>query len=344
MRRERGLKSPLAPLCQRGEPLTKMSLFPHFVKGGLGGISRSISTKRECGIALITVLLIVALAVSTAAFMAWQQQLEVRRMENLRDQAQAGAIARAAVDWARAILADDARDNNVDHLDENWATALKVLPVEQGQIAGGITDQQGLFNLNNLSRGEEDIAAFRRLLNLLRLPTELADAAADWVDANTELRQPGGAEDAYYLSLEPPYRAANRPLSGVDGLFRVKGFDRETVEKLRPFVTALPQPTPVNVNTAPAEVLAAFFPELTLESAQAMVEVRKKNYFKDQADFRGRMPAGQSNQMRDTIFSVNSNYFLVTGRASFGRVRLGWQALLQRRGNAWPVVLWRKVL
>lgn len=300
--------------------------------------------RHERGAALITVILIVALAVSTAAFMAWQQQLEVRRMENLRDQAQAGAIAHAAVDWARAVLADDVRDNNVDHLGEDWATALKVLPVEQGQIAGSITDQQGLFNLNNLARGEEDIAVFRRLLDILRLPVELADAAADWVDANAESRLPGGAEDVYYLSLEPPYRAANRPLSGVDGLYRVKGFDAATVEKLRPFVTALPQPTPVNVNTAPPEILAALFPELPLESAKEMVEARKQNHFKDQADFRGRMPAGQSGQMRDTVFSVNSSYFLVTGRASFGRVRSGWQALLERRGNAWPLVVWRKAL
>lgn len=300
--------------------------------------------RRERGVALIAVILVVALATSTAAFMAWQQQLEVRRMENLRDQAQASAIAHAAVDWARAILADDARDNNVDHLGEDWATALKVLPVEQGQIAGGITDQQGLFNLNNLSRSEEDIAVFRRLLDILRLPTELADVAADWVDANAEPRLPGGTEDMYYLSLEPPYRAANRPLSGVDGLYRLKGFDHETVEKLRPFVTALPQPTPVNVNTAPPEVLAALFPDLPLESAKEMVETRKKNYFKDQADFRGRMPAGQSGQMRDTVFSVNSSYFLVTGRASFGRVRSGWQVLLERRGNGWPLVVWRKAL
>lgn len=300
--------------------------------------------RRERGVALITVILVVALATSTAAFMAWQQQLEVWRVENLRDQAQASAIAHAAVDWARAILADDARDNNVDYLGENWATALKVLPVEQGQIAGGIADQQGLFNLNNLARGEEDIAVFRRLLGMLRLPMELADAVADWVDANAEPRLPGGAEDTYYLSLEPPYRAANRPLSGVDGLYRLKGFDRATVEKLRPFVTALPQPTPVNVNTAPPEVLAALFPELPLESAKELVEARKKNHFKNQADFRGRVPAGQSGQMRDTVFSVNSSYFLVTGRASFGRVRSGWQALLERRGNGWPLVVWRKAL
>lgn len=337
-----GVKSPLSPLCKSGEK-NRWLIIPPFEKGGPGGISTRADT-RQRGVALITVILVVALAASVAAFMAWQQQLEIRRMENLRDQAQAAVISRAAVDWASVVLLEDAQSNAVDHSGEDWATVLNVLPVEQGQVTGNISDQQGLFNLNNLVRGTEDLDVFRRLLDLLGLPAGLADAAADWVDADNEVRLPGGAEDAYYLSLEPPSRAANRPFSGVEGLLRVKGFDAAMVERLRPFVSALPQPTPVNVNTAPAEVLSALFPELPLDSAKALVEARKKDHFRDQADFRGRLPAGQSGQMRDTAFSVNSAYFLVSSRAMFGRVRLGGQALLERQGKAWPVVLWRKAL
>ena len=71
---------------------------------------------KQAGIALITVMLIVALTASVAAFMAWQQNIWVRQAENMRDQAQASAIARAAIDWARVVLAEDARKNNVDHL------------------------------------------------------------------------------------------------------------------------------------------------------------------------------------------------------------------------------------
>jgi len=107
---------------------------------------------RERGVALITVILIVALAASMAAFMAWQQQIWVRQVENLRDQSQAQAVARAAIDWARAVLADDTRNNNVDHLGEKWATVLAPLPVETGRVTGSVADQQGLFNLNNLVR------------------------------------------------------------------------------------------------------------------------------------------------------------------------------------------------
>ena len=301
---------------------------------------------RERGVALITVILIVALAASMASFMAWQQQIWVRQVENLRDQAQAQAVARAAIDWARAVLADDARKNNVDHLDEKWATVLMPLPVETGRVTGGVADQQGLFNLNNLVRNgkvsQADVAVFRRLLELLALPADLANAAADWIDADSDTTYPGGAEDIDYLALDPSYRAANRMMIEVGNLYRVKGVSREIVEGLRPFVTALPEPTPVNVNTAPAEVLAALFQDLSMADAKALVEARKSGYFRDQADFRAHLPASKVTQIRDNDFSVNSRYFMVTSLANFGRAQSGYKALLARQGAEWPVVVWNK--
>lgn len=300
----------------------------------------------ERGVAIITVILIVALAAGMAAFMAWQQQIWLRQVENLRDQAQAQAVARAAIDWARAVLAEDARKNNVDHLGENWATVLVPLPVENGRASGSIADQQGLFNLNNLVRNGKasppDLAVLRRLLQQLDLPADLANAAADWIDPDAEALLPGGAEDIDYLAMDPPGRSANRMMTEVGNLYRVKGYSRETVERLRPFVTALPEPTPVNVNTAPAEVLAALFQDLTLDDAKALAEARKSGYFRDQADFRSRLPAAKSGQIRDNDFSVSSRYFMVTASASFGRAQVGYNALLARQGDEWPVVVWKK--
>ena len=312
-----------------------------FLKTDLRGCAR------ERGVALITVILIVALAASMAAFMAWQQQIWVRQVENLRDQAQAQAVARSAIDWARAVLAEDARNNKVDHLGEKWATVLALLPVENGRVTGSVADQQGLFNLSNLVRNGKssvaDLAVFRRLLELLGLPADSANAAVDWVDADSDTTYPGGAEDIDYLAMDPSYRAANQIMIEVGNLYRVKGFSPEMVERLRPFVTALPEPTPVNVNTAPAEVLAALFQDLSMADAKALVEARKSGYFQDQADFRAHLPATKVGQIRDTDFSVNSRYFMATSSASFGRAQSGYKALLARQGGEnWPVVVWKK--
>lgn len=301
--------------------------------------------KRQRGMAVITAILVVALAASAAAFMAWQQQLWVRQVQNLNEQAQARAIALAALQWARSILAQDARDGTVDHEGEPWATALAPLPVEGGELTGRIRDEQGLFNLNSLVRGGRtsaaDLAAYQRLLAQLNLPAELAGALADWIDPDGDTTYPGGAEDFYYLSLDPAYRAANRALTTVDGLARIKGYDAATLARLRPYVTALPQPTPVNVNTAPAEVLAAIIPELALEQARALLESRASRHFRDLADFRARLPA-MAGPVSDALLGVGSRYFVVSGHARFGRVRSGFEALLERGTTAWPRLVWQQ--
>jgi general secretion pathway protein K len=301
--------------------------------------------RRQRGIAVITAILVVALVASAASFMAWQQQLWVRQVENLNQQAQSRAVVLAALQWAKAILAQDARDNSIDHMEEGWARSLAPLPVEGGELAGAISDQQGLFNLNSLVRGGKastsDLAVFRKLLELLQLPPDLAGAVVDWIDPDAKVTYPGGAEDMDYLALEPAYRAGNRALTSVNGLVRIKGFDAERVDRLRPFVTALPQPTTVNVNTAPAEVLAALVAELELNQAQALVVSRKEDHFKDFADFRARLPKSVT-QVNETLISVGSRYFLVAGHARFGRSRVGYEALLLRDATAWPKLVWQK--
>lgn len=301
--------------------------------------------RRQRGIAVITAILVVALVASAASFMAWQQQLWVRQVENLNTQAQSRAVVLAALQWARSALAQDARENQVDHLDEGWAQPLTPLPVDGGELAGSVADQQGLFNLNSVVRDGKtsatDLAVFRRLLELLDLPPDLANAVVDWIDPDGEVSYPGGAEDMDYLGLEPPYRAGNRALTSVDGLARVKGFDAETLARLRPFVTALPAPTQVNVNTAPAEVLAAAVADLALDQARVLVDTRAGQHFKDLADFRARLPKTVT-QVNEAVLAVGSRYFLVSGHARFGRAKVGYAALLERTSTAWPKLVWQK--
>ncbi len=206
------------------------------------------------GVALITVLLIVAMATTVAAFMAQQQGFWQREFENGRDRAQARRIAQAGVDWARAVLADDAVNNQFDHPREMWAMKLPPIPVEDGEVQGLIVDQQGLFNLNNLVQNgmvnPADLARLQRLLSALGLPPELAYALADWMDADSQPMATGGAEDGYYLNLPKPYRAANRPLVELSELLWVQGFDAQIIKRLSGFVTVLPERTQINVNFA----------------------------------------------------------------------------------------------
>lgn len=291
------------------------------------------------------VLLIVALATTLATYMAQQQSLWHRQVESQFERAQVRYLGTAAIDWARAILADDAVNNNIDHGKELWALRLPAIPIENGEITGFIEDRQGMFNLNNMVRNGTvspgDVAQFQRLLELLGLPGDLALALQDWMDADSEVSYPGGAEDSYYLSLAHPCRTANRPLTELGELSRVKGFDSKVIERLRPYVSVLPLPGPINVNFAPPEVLAAIIPGLSLPDARLLAQQRQERPFKDLADFSQRLP-NTNGQITSASLSVASQFFWVTGRATSGQAQIVTQALLQR-GAGWPTVVWQSV-
>jgi general secretion pathway protein K len=297
-----------------------------------------IMSKRQQGVAIIMVLLIVAIATSLAAYMAMQQNLWQRQVESQFERAQARQLGAAGIDWARAVLAEDARGNAVDHEKEIWTLRLPAIPVEGGEVIGAIEDRQGLFNLNNVA---SNVAQFQRLLAVLGLPPDLAPALADWIDADSE-PQAGGAEDGYYLALAQPYRTSNRALVELGELVRIKGFYSRTIESLRAFVSVLPAArTPVNVNFAPAEVLVAVIEGMTLSDARLLVQQRQGQPYKDIADFKLRLPHGGI-KVVDSDISVKSDFFWVTGRASVGQAQVVTQALMQRASN-WPTVVWQSV-
>ena len=288
------------------------------------------------GVALVMVLLIVAMATTIAAFMAQQQGFWQREVENGRDRAQARRIAEAGIDWARAVLADDASVSpGVDNAKEMWAMQLPAIPVEGGEVQGTILDQQGLFNLNNLVNNGAvstiDLARFQRLLTALGLPQELGGALVDWEDADNETSA-NGAEDEYYLGLAKPYRCANRPLSDIGELVWVKGFDASIIKRLQPFVSVLPESnTAVNVNFAPPEVLMAILPGLTLQDARQLATQIKSTPFKTLADFMQQMPKSVNTESTMNL-SVSSQYFMVTGYATQGDGASAAHALLYRSG------------
>jgi general secretion pathway protein K len=305
-----------------------------------------MATRRQRGVAIVLAMGVVALAAMAAAAIMVSQSTWARQVELTTDHIQARAVLLAGADWARALLADDRRVSNVDHLGEPWALKLPPLPVENGELVGGIEDQQGAFNLNNLVADGKinvvQLAHFRNLLATLGLPDELADALADWIDADSTPQPRDGAEDAYYLALEPPYMAANRPLIDVAELALVRGFDDNVRARLRPYVSALPTFTAVNVNTAPAEVIAAVVDGLDLGGAQLLVAQRERAYYRSSDDFIRRLPRGAEAAAGD--IGVSSDYFMATLRVTIGGAQAKGKALLARRGAGWPDIVWRKYL
>ena len=300
--------------------------------------------RRQRGVAVVTAVLIVAIAASAAAMMLSQQSAMIDQALMVSGRAQGELYAQAGIDWARGILADDSRRGNVDTLDEGWARPIAGLPVERAIVAGSIEDEQGKLNLNNLVSGGgrrvEDERVFRRLLTLLALPPDLSDAVVDWIDFGDDLAGNGGAESAYYLGLRRPYRPPNLAMAQVEELYRIRGFDAKTVERLKPFVTALPTRTAINVNTASDVVLAAVL-GTSRENAAALVTERRTKAFARPQDFAARaVELGVPSLPVET--DVKSSHFSVRVQVSQDEVRLATEALVRRNDDGTTALLWRR--
>ncbi len=289
------------------------------------------------GAALITAILITAIATIAAVAMASRQHLDIRRTTNVIESSQAYLFALGAEEWGRQLLIRDRLENQIDHLEEDWATTLPPIEVEGGRVAGQIEDLQGRFNLNNLVTGNQpsqlDLDRFRRLLFLLGLDEQLAEAVVDWIDENEDVSIPGGAEDFEYLGRELPYRTPNAKMASVSELLLVKGVDREVYDELLPYVTVLPEYTDINVNTASAKLLRTLVAGLTDSEADELIDARSPDGFASVADFVGH--AAIAGRITDNSgLSVQTKYFIINAASEFGRGRTNLYSLMVRDDNA----------
>lgn len=295
------------------------------------------------GAAIVMAMGLAAFAAAIAVALQWQQQRWLRQFQYRAEQVQAQTLALAGIHWSRQILYEDRRVSQFDHLNEPWAQRLPPTPLENGDISGDILDAQGLLNVNNLAKGsEEDRAQWRRLLTRVGLPVELVDALEDWVDKDDTPSGPGGAEDSYYSQQSPPSLCANRNVVRIGELLAVRGFTPAMLEKLLPFVTALPTTEPLNVNTAPVEVLVSAIAGLPIEDATRIVAQRNIRPFQNTSAFTQQLPPA-ANVPAGTTLTVSSNFFLVTVQARQGTTLARARALLKRDQSGWPDIVWQTV-
>jgi len=237
--------------------------------------SRVASLHKQSGVALISVLLIFAIAAVLATRMMSQGSLQAEQASLYQQQKQLEAYGLGAESYAIALLKEDWRqdqsagDQAYDHPSESWGQ-LDLFPLdadmgggEQDQIRLRILPLDGFFNLNNLLKAESGqldtvyISGLRRLLAAQQLPEGLADQTLDWIDSNTIPTGLTGSEDNDYLLKTPPYRSANQLLLDTDELALLNGASQEELYRFSEQVVALPGNTTLNINAANPEALAA---------------------------------------------------------------------------------------
>jgi general secretion pathway protein K len=289
-------------------------------------------------VALVTALLVVALAAVATAALARHQQLAIQRSANLLNAEQAYLYAVGAEAFARQVLRRDAEDGPIDHPFEAWATLVPPTHIDGGDLVGRLDDLQGRFNLNNLVDGNgpvtDQVALLQRLLARLELQPDVAWSVVDWLDGDQEPSPSGGAEDLDYLRLDPAYRTAGRLLTSPSELLLIDGFDMAAYQRLAPHVTALPGPAPLNVNTASTLLLQALADDITPDLAERLADGRDADGYAGIDLFLDEVEALSDEEVREAVaalpLTVGSSHFLFTGEARFGRGRVRLASLLRR--------------
>lgn len=281
--------------------------------------------RKQSGVALITVMLIVALCAVIASQMTARLQVQMQRSANITFNQQAYWYAMGAEAFTKRVLISIFQnDKDVTHLGQQWAEGESTYPVDFGEISGVITDLHGCLNLNalraplknsssnsgnnnsgnnnnnrNNGRNNDKVPARIALEGLLmNLQLEdvsqfeadsMAAALTDWLDGDSGISGTGGAEDNDYAAKEFPYLAANNYLASVNELRIIEHFTPAVIEAIKPYVCVIPASDEhkININTIDEEHVALLQALLdsTEDEAQDILSARGEKGFGKINDF-----------------------------------------------------------
>ena len=303
--------------------------------------------QRQRGVAIITALLLTALAITVVASLFWQQQVQVRSMENQRLRLQTQWAMRGMVDFARFWLRQD--NPALTAVDGVWATPIEEARLDDyvdrervdtekfdATVSGRALDAQGRFNITNLvdmtgTPNPGQLQAYQRLLSNLQLDSGLARATADAVvRARPKPRSSDKGSDGKTATIPAGSSGSSEPVAfmQIEDLMAIPGYTPQIIEKLRDFVIVLPEMTAVNVNTAPAEVLAAIT-DMSVSEASVLTLSNPRKKFVDLDNFKNNINGKKV--IGGVEADVKSRYFLTVIRVRLDRAALDAQALINRK-------------
>lgn len=285
-------------------------------------MNKAMMIKQQKGIALITILVMVALATILAATIAKRQAATAESTAYLMRQNQSLMYAKSAEAFFSELLVDDAENAaEVDHLNETWAQPMPAFPVEDGYVSGILQDESGKFNLNSLITAEGTVnenakAWFELILKRAGLPEQLSEAVIDWQDEDEMPSGPMGAESNYYQGLPNGSLPPNTKFHSVEELKLVRGFEENKYKLIAPYLSAASvEDSKVNINTASAFLLASMDERLDVNTVQQLLDRRQANleYFSNVADLWTLEPFAQVDAAKHNLFNnllgVQSNHF-----------------------------------
>lgn len=303
------------------------------------------NSRKQAGIALITVLMILAIMVTVATTMTGRMTSSLLRTEGLNYSQKMYWYTQAMVDFSQLIINNDFADSDVVSLDQIWATPDLIFPVDEGSILGHMIDKRSCFNLNALaSESNEELGVSQLKALLVAMDVEeysadvISESVRDWVDSDDVANDSQGAEDRYYESLNVPHLTANKLMVDISELRSIQGMTAEIYLHIKDRLCALPATDQlINVNTVKAdqaEVLFALFTSdtsITLDQLESLLEERPTSGWISVAEFL-ESDIFSNETIPDTVqaqLSVTSDFFQMNGIAEFEERAMALKLLLK---------------
>ena len=327
------------------------------------------SRAKQAGVALIAALILMTSIVLVLGNIFYRHQINVAQASLSMHQDQAFLLALSAESWARQLLDED--DQKFDHFDEIWAQAIPAMPVDGGLINGCISDLQSRFNINSLlayknytelvSAISGDKINFAKVwTNLLRnqeIPYDVDRLATviDWLDSNSSTMGSNGAERDIYEGLMPPQMIADSPMVQTSELASVIGYRVAEVQRLMPFMSALPvlkKKTPnddniinINLNTASDELLMALGGNVDTIFKEVVTANRPLESIEEYYDFLAvdlALPVPDiERRWPKELVGVASQFFELYIEVILGEARIEVRSIIMRSSNRDSVIISR---
>ena len=285
------------------------------------------------GSALISALFIMTLVAIAATAMSTRLQLDIYRTRLTISSDQLYLASQAVTFWAMDTLVIDnirlTRNKKPGKLTDYPSKLQHVYP--DVIIAGELYDLQALFNLNNL-QDKKFNPLFFNLLEHTQLKKskeeskKLTDAISHWVSPYQPAR---GHDDHlnFYLKQLPPYLPSYQPMRSISELRLVRGVSNEIYQTLLPYVTVLPEITPVNLNTAPKQLLMSLGNGLSDTQVEELLQARGKKGFTNVQDISLLL---QKLDIPNDQITLESAYYLNIATATSQDIALTTYTMIKR--------------
>jgi general secretion pathway protein K len=253
---------------------------------------------KQNGIALISVLIVVAIVTTIVSLMWDRQHQNFKYTQYLQQQQQALNYINGVEILAKKILLED--NIKVDSSEDDWAKS-QTLPIQNGLISAKLIDLQSKVNLNNLFNINNNQILlspdFSNCLNII----------------NSQLEQVPMTD--YLLSFLNDTNERKKLLSHLSQLNKITTIETKDIQKIKPFLTVLKKPTLININTASREVLMCLGSDISDSIAKEIISNRPFKTLDEIQNFLKRQLNVPIKKIKDNFsvnkISVNSHYFLL---------------------------------